>query len=206
MFINCPYDRQYVPLLRVIIYTLSRCGFRPRIALERFNSAEVRLQKIIELIEHSLLSIHDLSRVRTKSKKDFARLNMPFELGIDLGCRKFHGNPIYQNKRMLVLEAEPFTTQKALSDLSFADCKTYHGSGEELCFALRDWFTELGYSDVPPGSLVWDDYNAFWSTLLAHLTELGYKKRDIDRLTMPEYMQWINKKWKEFSATWEPGE
>lgn len=150
-----------------------------------------------------MLSLHDLSRVHTKSKKHFARLNMPFELGIDLGCREFHGNQLYRNKKMLVLEAEPFSTQKALSDLSFADCKTHHGSGEELCFALRDWFTELGYSDIPPGSVVWDDYNDFWSNLLAHLTELGYKKRDIDRLTTPEYIQWIDKKWKDFSASWE---
>ncbi|HTI92179.1 MAG TPA: hypothetical protein VL727_16410 [Puia sp.] len=31
VFINCPFDDEYVPILRAIIYTVYRCGFSPTI-------------------------------------------------------------------------------------------------------------------------------------------------------------------------------
>ncbi len=48
---------------------------------------------------------------------------MPFELGIDLGCRDYNSEEKYKLKKILILEEEKYSTQKALSDLSFADCK-----------------------------------------------------------------------------------
>ena len=40
VFINCPFDDDYMPLLRVLIFTVVQCGFRPRIATERADSGE----------------------------------------------------------------------------------------------------------------------------------------------------------------------
>lgn len=197
VFINCPYDDRYFPMLKVMIFTIRQCGFIPRIASERLNSAEVRLEKISEIILACKYGVHDLSRVRVKNRNDFARMNMPLELGLDLGCRAYHGNKAYRKKQILILEAEQFAIQKALSDLSFADCKTHHGSGEELCFALREWFIELGNAGIPPASVIWNNYNAFWAEVLAEMAELGYRKRDIERLSIAEYMDWID---------WEFGE
>ena len=47
---------------------------------------------------------------------------MPFELGIDYGCRVFRSGKS-KGKRFLVLEAERYSYQKSLSDLAGADTK-----------------------------------------------------------------------------------
>lgn len=91
VFINCPFDEEYHALLRPILFTTIYLGLKPRIALERSDSGEPRITKIIELIRESKYAIHDLSRLKARRKGEFFRLNMPFELGIDVGCRTFGG-------------------------------------------------------------------------------------------------------------------
>ena len=68
VFIHCPVDDDYKPMLKCIIYTLVSLKLIPRFALERSDAAEVRLSKIKELIEACKLSIHDLSRSKSKRK------------------------------------------------------------------------------------------------------------------------------------------
>ena len=88
VFINCPFDEDYHPLLRPLLFTILYLGFTPRIALERSDSGENRIDKISELIASSKYSIHDLSRLKARRAKEFYRMNMPFELGIDYGARR----------------------------------------------------------------------------------------------------------------------
>src|SRR5258706_1268554 len=89
VFINCPFDEEYFPLLRPLLFTVIYLGLTPRIALERKNSGEARFEKICELIRESKYAIHDLSRMKAKKAGDLFRLNMPFELVLDAGCSKF---------------------------------------------------------------------------------------------------------------------
>jgi len=63
VFINCPFDRDYRPLLEAIVFTVFDCGFRPRCALETEDGGQVRMEKIFALIGDSKLAINDLSRV-----------------------------------------------------------------------------------------------------------------------------------------------
>lgn len=85
VFINCPFDDKYFDLLQTLVFTISYYGFTPRISLENSDSGPSRLDKIIQLISESKYSIHDLSRLQSKSANEYNRLNMPFELGIDYG-------------------------------------------------------------------------------------------------------------------------
>jgi hypothetical protein len=62
VFVNCPFDKRFQPLLRPLLFTIIYLGLQPRIALERTDSGESRLDKILELIRESKYSIHDLSR------------------------------------------------------------------------------------------------------------------------------------------------
>jgi hypothetical protein len=39
VFINCPFDRDYLPLFHALVFTVARCGFTPRCALEVVDSA-----------------------------------------------------------------------------------------------------------------------------------------------------------------------
>ena len=98
IFINCPFDEEFSKLLKPIIFTILYADLTPRISLEMQDSASSRLEHIFTLIEESQYAIHDLSRLEFKSPQDLPRMNMPFELGIDLGARQF-GNTNLKEKK-----------------------------------------------------------------------------------------------------------
>ena len=56
VFINCPFDQDYLSLLRPLLFTITALGFRPRIASERSDSGEMRLDKIVGLIRSARFS------------------------------------------------------------------------------------------------------------------------------------------------------
>ncbi len=194
IFINCPFDDAYFPLLKPLLYTIKRIGFNPRISLERNDSGEIRLNKIKELIESSKYSIHDLSRTKATKIGEYFRQNMPFELGLDLGCRDYNSDCKYREKKILILEEEKYSTQKALSDLSFADCKCHKGDAEELVYEVRNWFVENGHKGVPSASSIWDDYNIFYADLYENKYKNGFKQKDINRLPIAEFIGFIDER------------
>lgn len=91
VFINCPFDRAYRPLLRALLFAIHDCGFRARSALEVEDSGEVRVQKIIRIIKESPLGIHDISRVELDPSSNLPRFNMPLELGLFMGAKVYGG-------------------------------------------------------------------------------------------------------------------
>lgn len=107
VFINCPFDKDYDPILQAMLFCIVYLGFVPRLARERTDSGEYRLEKIKGLIESSKYSIHDLSRCRATQSGEHYRMNMPFELGIDYGCRQFYGGD-RAFKKILILEEEKY--------------------------------------------------------------------------------------------------
>jgi hypothetical protein len=52
VFINCPFDIQYFPLLKALFFALISIGKQPQIS-ETTDSGEVRLHKIKELMLES---------------------------------------------------------------------------------------------------------------------------------------------------------
>src|SRR2546423_12202339 len=115
VFINCPFDEDYKSLLRPMLFTLVYARLVPRLASEKSDSLEQRIEKILRLIKACKYSIHDLSRLKAEKAKEFFRLNMPFELGIDYGCRRTANNHL-RTKRSLILEKKRDDIKKALSD------------------------------------------------------------------------------------------
>lgn len=176
VFINCPFDKDYKDILLGIIFTTNYLGFIPRLAFERSDCAEPRINKIKELIVESKFGIHDLSRIVSKEKEEHFRMNMPFELGIDYGCKNFKGD-IWSTKKILILEKEKYRYQKALSDLSGSDIKHHHNKVIEAIIAVRDWFVteELNHGDS--GHKIWANYNDFQAFLYDKVVvEDGHKK------------------------------
>lgn len=138
IFINCPLDEDYEPILQAILFCTVYLGFSPRYSRERNDAAENRLDKIQELIEGSKYSIHDLSRCRAKKKGEYFRLNMPLELGIDYGCRKYFGRG-RDKKKFLILEEQKYQNQRALSDLNGCDFEAHKGDYELAMKKVRNW-------------------------------------------------------------------
>ena len=85
VFINCPFDSKYKPMLRVLIFVARFYGLEIKISLLEVDSKSQRLSRIIGLMKDAKYSIHDLSLLKAESKNDVFRMNMPFELGLDYG-------------------------------------------------------------------------------------------------------------------------
>lgn len=192
VFINCPFDKEYYSLLRPMIFTLIYLGFTPRIALERFDSGEARIHKIIEIIKECKFGIHDLSRLKSKTRGEFYRLNMPFELGLDMGAKIFCNK--FKDKRYLILEKEPFRYQAALSDLSNSDIKTHKNDARTLIRKLRNWFSENGVQNIESATAIWYKFNDFMSDFYESRKKQNFSDEDIYEIPIPEYVNSI-KKW-----------
>jgi len=191
VFINCPFDDQYIPLLKSILFTIIYLGFTPRIALERFDSGEARINKIIDLIKASKFSIHDLSRIKASKKSEYFRLNMSFELGVDIGCRIFKDGQA-KDKKCLILEKERYRYQKALSDLSNSDIKSHDNEPEEVIRQIRDWFVVNELERADSGTIIWDSFNKFMADFYLKREKEGFQEKDIQRMPIPEFIRFIN--------------
>lgn len=189
VFINCPFDQDYLPLARALVFSLLKLGFEPRIATERADSGEDRIGKIRELIQISRFSIHDLSRMEPLKPEDLPRFNMPFELGLDLGCR-YYGNTRNKTKLCLILEREPYRYRKVLSDISGNDIRAHQNDPEALIRELRNWFFVSAGEPLPAGGRVWTQYNRFQTDLEISLQRSGYSERDVQALEMAEYIKY----------------
>lgn len=136
VFINCPFDDEYFPLLKAALFTIIYLGLNPKIS-QTLDSDETRLTEIKKLINESKYSIHDLSRIEPKNPDELPRFNMPFELGIDIGCKTYGEK---HDKKYLILEELPFRYQQVLSDISGQDIKWHLNKPILIVKSIRNWF------------------------------------------------------------------
>ena len=94
-------------------------------------------------IESSRYSIHDLSRCQAIEAGEHYRLNMPFELGIDFGCRRYGNKPL-SRKVILILEEQRYRYQAAISDLAGSDIKAHGGKHETAVRKVSNWLAGTG--------------------------------------------------------------
>lgn len=178
VFVNCPFDDDYRQLLIGIVYTVKYFGFNPRLSLERADSGESRIDKILDLIQESKFGIHDLSRMVSSKKDEHYRMNMPFELGIDFGCKKLKGGR-WESKKILILEKEKYRFQKAISDLSGSDIRNHDDDVTKVICAVRDWFVTEELERGDSGNKVWSSFNDFQAYLYDEVVQKdGHKSPD----------------------------
>jgi len=191
VFINCPFDDEYLSLLRPILFTIIYLGFIPRISLESFDSGKSRFNKICELIEQSKYSIHDLSRIKARKKGEYFRLNMPFELGLDIGCRIFQKEK-YSDKKHLILEKEKYRYQAAISDLSNSDIKSHKNDPMIAVRQIRNWFVVNGLRGATSGKVIWYKFTDFMTDFYKKREAEGFEEDDIYEMPNSGYKDFIN--------------
>lgn len=172
VFINCPFDGDYAINLQAIVFTIYTCGFNPVSALSEDNALDNRLSKIEKLVENSRYGIHDISRTEL-NKQGFARFNMPFELGIFFGAKKF-GNKEQRSKNALIFERSKFTYQNYFSDLNGIDTKAHDNSVSTIIQGVRDWLKTSSKRNTIPGHLaIIKDFEQFQTKIAAILSGLS---------------------------------
>ena len=153
VFINCPFDAEYRDLFEGLVFTIFACGFRPRSAKEVDDSGELRLNKLYSLIRQCRYGIHDISRTELDAENQLPRFNMPLELGIFLGAKKF-GDKAQKEKMALVLDVERYRFQRFISDLAGADIRAHDNDVFLAVRATRDWLANVSRRDLPSGAKI----------------------------------------------------
>ena len=65
-FMNCSFDNDPAPILQAMAFCIVCFDFTPKLANEKFETGENRLDKILELNKYSMFSIHYFSHARLK--------------------------------------------------------------------------------------------------------------------------------------------
>jgi hypothetical protein len=130
VFINCPFDPQYLSLLRAMAFTIQVCGFEARCAQE--EGTQYRFLRILDFIEQCRYSVHDLMRSVGGTEP---RNNMPLELGVCIGSQRFGSRP----HEYLVLVKKAHDHKKVLSDLGGEDPTPHGGREKGIIRSVRDW-------------------------------------------------------------------
>lgn len=186
VFINCPFDSAYEPLFHGIIFAVRHLEFQPKSAMGISDAGQPRIDKILDLITNCKYSIHDLSRTELDSDHGLPRFNVPFELGLDLGCKKF-GKPRYQQKMALILDASRYRYRTFISDIAGLDIEEHNGNIVNAITVVRNWLRHA--SDALPvaaasGATIYRRYRAFQLALPRTCDDLNW---DVDNLPFADF-------------------
>lgn len=170
VFINCPFDPGYSKLFNAIVFAVQLSGFVPRCSKEADNAGSTRLHKIQDIVAECKYSIHDLSRTEP-GLYNLPRFNMPLELGIDLGAKRY-GSHRQKHKSLLILDKRPYRYQRFISDINGQDIWGHSDRPKQAILRVRNWLsTETGSATIPGGEYIHRRYLAF--------------KRDLPKLCEP---------------------
>jgi len=173
VFINCPFDSDYAPTFRALIFTIFACGFRPRSARELDDAGQTRIDKLYNLIDECRYGIHDLSRTELDEANHLPRFNMPLELGIFLGAKRY-GGKAQKLKRALILDIEQYRYQRFISDLAGMDIHEHGGDPVRAVREARNWLANVSRRVLPSADRVTRTYEAFVDDLPALAAELEF--------------------------------
>jgi hypothetical protein len=165
VFINCPFDDQYMKLRDAIIFAIFDCGFIPRCALEENNGVDVRFDKIKRLISESKYGVHDISRTEVDQGSNLPRFNMPLELGVFIGAARY-GDQNQKNKSILILDKKQHRYQAFISDIAGQDIRSHDDDPKTLIKHVRDWLSiNSRRTSIPGGADINARYSAFKKVL-----------------------------------------
>ena len=179
VFINCPFDQEYKPLFDAIIFAVHDAGFIARCALEISDASQNRFEKIVKTISESRYGIHDISRTELDSVNSLPRFNMPLELGLFLGCRKF-GDRKHRMKVCVILDKEPYRYQKFISDIAGQDIFSHDNDPRRAIERVRNWLRIASKrTNIPGGAKICERYTAFERDLPTICRKLNIKVREL---------------------------
>ena len=188
VFVNCPFDEEYGPTMEAIVFAVFDCGFVARSALEIDDAGESRIEKIVRIIGESKFGIHDISRTEL-SESSLPRFNMPLELGLFLGARKF-GEARQRRKVCLVLDREKYRYQEYISDIAGQDIRAHRGDPGTAIGVVRDWLKTASRSNVriPGGRTIARRYEDFRARFPQLCNELPIEPGEV---TFNDYTQFV---------------
>lgn len=181
VFVNCPFDNAYNNLFEAIIFTIHDCGFIARCAREEDDSGNVRINKIMKIIDQCKYGVHDISKADLDINTNLARFNMPLELGIFLGAHQYSTKNHYnKEKKSLVLDVEQYRYQQFISDLAGQDIASHNNSPQQIIINIRNFlYTNSKRKTIASGNFIFDRYVEFINNLPSFCDTLHWDRHHL---------------------------
>lgn len=190
VFINCPFDEEYLFIFQAIVFAVFDCGYIARSSLEIEDGGEVRIDKIARIISECKYGIHDISRTELSKDNNLPRFNMPLELGMFLGAKRF-GHKEQKKKICLLLDREPHRYQIFISDIAGQDIRSHSNDDNEAIKLIRNWLRNTSQrSTILGGKEIVKRYRIFRAELPDLCESLGLT---IDDLIFNDYTAIVSK-------------
>jgi hypothetical protein len=140
VFLNFPFEEKYSSLADAMNFAVVAGGLLPVCAHDLTTPDRPRLDMLVEAIQNCRYSAHDFSRSQGEGENNFARMNMPLEMGMAL----FHA---LQTQRMehrcLFFVATPHDYKVFASDLSGLDPKVHNNDDIRVVIDMYEWLRNV---------------------------------------------------------------
>lgn len=165
IFLNYPFDDTFGECEYSLHFPVIAAGLIPVCAKGISTPDKSRLEMIVDAIKNCHYSAHDFSRLVGEGENNFARMNMPLEMGMAI----FHAFETQrQNHRCAFFVPDPHSYSHAVSDLAGLDPHCYNNDSKQLLKLMYDWLRKVVPDSVfnsVPTIEVTEKYDEFKSKL-----------------------------------------
>jgi hypothetical protein len=149
------------------------------------------MEKLYAMIADCKFGIHDISRTELDTENQLPRFNMPLELGLFLGAKRY-GLVRQRGKNCLILDRERYRYQKFISDIAGQDLQAHDNNPKKAVVHVRDWLrSATPQVSIPGGEAIWERYQAFSADLPSNCGRLHLAR---ENLTFVDYT-WLVSLW-----------
>lgn len=136
VFLNYPFDDGFRGLAEAMSFAVIAGGLLPVCAFDLAAPDRPRLEMLVDAIRNCQYSAHDLSRSQGEGPNNFARMNMPIEMGMAL----FHAlDAQRRDHRCLFLVSTPHDYKNFASDVAGLDPRVHNGDEGRILTDTYEW-------------------------------------------------------------------
>jgi hypothetical protein len=136
VFLNYPFDDPFSPLADAMSFAVIAGGLLPVCAYDLSAPDRPRLEMLVEAIRCCHYSAHDFSRSQGGGPQNFARMNMPIEMGMAL----FHALHTQRREhRCTFFVSTPHDYKAFASDLAGLDPRVHNNDDARLLTDMYEW-------------------------------------------------------------------
>lgn len=146
----------------------------------------------MRIIEQCAYGVHDISSVGIGRVTNLPRFNMPLELGLYLGCKRF-GSRSQHRKACLILDSEPYRYRASISDIAGQDIHSHRGEPARAIAEVRNWLANVSKKKASPGGAeIAARYGRFVKDLPKICMELKRRPKDLTFADFSEMVEiWL---------------
>jgi hypothetical protein len=140
VFLNHPYDEAFQSMAEAMSFAVIAGGMLPISALDLTAPDRPRIDVLVDAIQCCSYSAHDFSRATDEGPQNWARMNMPIEMGMAL----FHAlNTQRRDHRCLFFVATPHDYRAFASDLAGMDPRVHNNNSDRVLIDTYEWLRNV---------------------------------------------------------------